>query len=53
MPASWMTCGLDDALSLMAMAPDFAPFVVGENVTLSIQLPPATTLSPQVEVMVN
>ena len=29
-----MTCGLDDALSLMVTVPDFAPCVFGEKVTL-------------------
>jgi len=44
---------LDDALSLTVTVPDFAPFDVGENVTLIVQLAPARMLFPQVEVMAN
>jgi hypothetical protein len=44
---------LDDALSLMVTVPDFAPVDVGEKVTLMVQLLPATTPFPQVELMPN
>jgi hypothetical protein len=40
-PESSITCGLDDALSLIVTVPDFAPFVFGENVTPMVQLAPA------------
>lgn len=48
-----MTIGFDDALSLMVTVPDFAPVEVGEKVTLIVQLAPAATPVPQVDVIPN
>jgi hypothetical protein len=48
-----MTCGFDDALSLMVTVPDVAPFDFGEKVTLMVQLAPEAMPLPQVEVMPN
>jgi hypothetical protein len=44
---------LDDALSLIVTVPDFAPWVFGEKVTLTVQFAPAATIAPQVEVTPN
>ena len=52
-PDSSITCGFDDALSIIVIVPVFAPFWVGENVTLTVQFAPAATLAPQVEVIPN
>ena len=52
-PESSITCGLDDALPSMVTVPDFAPCVVGEKVTLMLQVLPAATLPPHVEVISN
>ena len=38
---------------MIEIVPCFAPFCVGENVTLIVHLPPAATLAPQVDVTVN
>jgi hypothetical protein len=48
-----MTCGLEDALSLISTVPDTSPAPFGENVTLMVQLALAATLLPQVEVAPN
>jgi hypothetical protein len=50
-PRSSMTCGLEEALSMMVIVPWFAPFAWGENVALMVQFAPGATLVPQVEVM--
>lgn len=50
-PESSITCGFDDALSLIVTLPDFAPLDFGEKVTLIVQLALAATLEPQVDVM--
>ena len=47
-PESAMVCGLLLALSEMVIAPVRSPTVVGVNVTLIVQLPPAATEVPQV-----
>jgi len=52
-PESSITCGLEDALSMIETVPDFGPCVFGEKVTLILQLAPAATLFPQVEVTAN
>jgi hypothetical protein len=52
-PESSITCGFDDALSLIVTVPDFAPCDFGEKVTLMEQLPPGSTLAPHVEVTPN
>src|SRR5579864_5149691 len=53
MPESSMTCGLDDALSLIVTVPDFVPFDFGEKVTLIVQFAPAATLDAHVVVIPN
>ena len=53
MPESSITCGLEDALSMIETVPDLGPCVFGEKVTLILQLAPAATLMWQVEVMAN
>jgi len=45
-PVSSMTCGLVEALSMMVTVPSFAPFFVGENVALMVQVAPSATLAP-------
>lgn len=52
-PESSITCGLEDALSLMVTVPDFGPCDCGEKVTLIAQLLPAGTPLPHVELMPN
>lgn len=47
-PERLMVCGLLPALSEMVIAPVNGPTVVGVNVTLIVQLPPAATELPQV-----
>src|SRR5579862_5126214 len=48
-----MTCGFDEALSMMVIVPCLAPFCVGENVTLIVHFAPAATFAPQLEVTAN
>ncbi len=52
-PSSSITCGFDDALSMMLIVPCAAPFLAGENVALIVQFAPGATLAPQVEVTAN
>ena len=52
-PSTSITWGLVEALSMIVIVPCFAPFWVGENVTLIVQFAPAATLVPQVEVTAN
>ncbi len=52
-PNSSITCGFDDALSLIETVPCFAPCFVGENVALIVQFAPGATLEPQVAVTAN
>jgi hypothetical protein len=52
-PSSSITCGFDEALSMMVIVPCAAPCFVGENVALIVQLAPAATLSPQVDFTAN
>jgi hypothetical protein len=37
-PRSSITCGLDEALSLMVIVPDFAPWDCGEKVALMLRV---------------
>ena len=53
MPISSITCGLVEALSMIEIVPCFAPFCVGENVTLIVHFAPAAMLAPQVDVTAN
>jgi hypothetical protein len=46
-PVSVATCGLPAALSLMVISPAVVPFVLGVNVTVSVQLPRGGTAAPQ------
>lgn len=46
-PASSITCGLEEALSTMVTNPLRQPAVLGENLTLMMQLAPAATELPQ------
>src|SRR5579871_1437087 len=48
-----MTCGFDEALSMIVTVPWAVPFCVGEKVTLTVQFAPAATVVPQVEVTAN
>jgi hypothetical protein len=52
-PESSITCGLEDALSLIVTVPDFAPCVFGEKVTLMVQFAPGAMLFWHVDVMPN
>jgi len=52
-PSSSITCGFDDALSIMLIVPCSAPCFVGENVALIVHSAPGATLAPQVEVTAN
>jgi hypothetical protein len=52
-PSSSITCGFDEALSMMVMVPCTAPFLVGENVALILQFAPGATEEPQVDVTAN
>ncbi len=47
-PIKEIDCGLEGALSVNVIAPETVPATVGVNVTLTLQLPPAATLAPQV-----
>ena len=47
-PESVTVCGLLPALSETVIAPDRSPVVVGVNVMLIVQFPPAATEVPQV-----
>src|SRR5437588_173880 len=47
LPASVIVCGLVVAPSLTAIVPLRVPPLVGANVTAIVQLPPASTLVPQ------
>lgn len=53
MPLSAMTWGLVEALSLICTVPDFCPVLVGEKVTLMVQVAFAAKFVPQVEVLRN
>src|SRR5581483_7455502 len=46
-PVSCMTCGLSAALLVSVIVPVLVPVVVGENVTLMLQLAPGATDVPQ------
>src|ERR1700685_3379981 len=48
-----MTCGLEEALSLISTVPDISPVPLGENVMLILQPALAATPLPQVEVAPN
>ena len=52
-PASSITCGLVEALSMIVIVPVVVPFVVGENVALMVQVAPGATLAPHVGVTLN
>jgi hypothetical protein len=52
-PERVIVCGLLAALSEMVIAPVCSPAVVGVNVTLIVQLPPAATVMPQLLVCAN
>src|ERR1700730_18002771 len=52
-PRSSITCGFDEALSMIEIVPCFAPFCVGEKVALIVQVPAGATLVLQVEVRLN
>lgn len=47
-PSKDTVCGLPAALSMKVIAPVRDPVAVGVNVTLIVQLPPTTTVLPQV-----
>ena len=51
-PVRLMRCGLPDALSVIVTVPVRVPVVVGLNVTLIVQFPPAATELPQLFVAV-
>jgi hypothetical protein len=48
-PSNSITCGLDEALSIIEIIPCAAPFFVGENLALIVQVAPAATAEPHVE----
>ena len=52
-PSSSITCGFEEALSMMLIVPCCTPCFVGENVVLIVHSAPGATLAPQVEVMAN
>ena len=52
-PSSSITCGFEEALSMMEMVPCCAPCFVGENFALIVQFAPGATLWPQVDFMTN
>ena len=52
-PSSSITCGFDEALSMMMIAPVCAPCFVGENVAPISQFVPGATVAPHVDFMLN
>ena len=52
-PSSSITCGFEEALSMMLIVPSAAAFFVGEKVALIVQFAPAATVEPQLEVRPN
>src|SRR6267154_4670452 len=51
-PVKLTTCGLFASTSVLLMLPGRVPLAIGVNVTLTVQLPPAAKLTPQVSVSV-
>jgi len=52
-PRSSITCGFDEALSMIEIVPCTAPFFAGENVALMVHCAPGATREPQLEVTAN
>lgn len=53
MPKSSMTCGFEEAPSVMLIVPRSDPNLMGEKVAVIVQFAPGATVAPQVDVVAN